>query len=274
MDGKVCLVTGANSGIGKAAALALARSGATVVMACRDRARGEAAADEIRQTSGSAMVELLLVDLSIRRSVRDAAAQFLQRHNRLDTLINNAAAFKSRRVETPDGLETMFATNHLGHFLLTTLLLDRLKASAPSRIVNVTAPSTVKVNFDDPQSEKKFRASVAFGASKMCNLLFTYELARRLEGTGVTCNALHPGLARSNLLREMPRLIRWGLTLVSAPPERAAQAVVFLAFSPDMEGVTGKFFKGSREISSDDYSRDAQVQRRLWELSETLVNSV
>jgi NAD(P)-dependent dehydrogenase (short-subunit alcohol dehydrogenase family) len=270
MSGKVCVVTGANAGLGKATAAGLAKLGATVVLACRDRAKGEAALAEIRSGSGNSHIELMVVDLSALDSVRQMAAAFLQNYDRLDVLINNAGVFKSKRTVTPDGLETMFATNHLGHFLLTNLLLDRLKASAPARVINVTAPSTVKLDFDDLQGEKKFSALNAFGASKMCNLLFTFALARRLTGTGVTSNALHPGLVKSNLTSEMPFLLRWGTNLVSATPEKAAESVIYLASSPNVASVSGRFFKVQKAIEPDAYAKDEDVQRRLWEISEKL----
>jgi NAD(P)-dependent dehydrogenase (short-subunit alcohol dehydrogenase family) len=270
MTGKICVVTGANAGLGKATASGLAKLGATVVLACRDQAKGEAALAEIRAASGNNQLDLMIVDLSVLDSVRRMAAAFLQKYDRLDVLINNAAVFKSKRIVTADGLETMFATNHLGHFLLTNLLLDRLKASAPSRVINVTAPSTVKLDFDNLQGEKKFSALNAFGASKMCNLLFTFELARRLSGMNVTSNALHPGLVKSNLTSEMPFLLRWGTNLVSASPEKAAESALYLASSPKVAGVSGGFFKGQKESEPNSYAKDEQVQRRLWEISEKL----
>lgn len=273
MRGKVCIVTGASSGLGKATASGLAKLGATVILACRDRQRGAAALAEIRTASANQKVELMLVDLAVQDSVRAMADEFKQRYERLDVLINNAAIYKHMRTLTADGLETMFATNHLGPFLLTNLLLDRLKAGAPSRILTITAPSITSVNFDDLQGEQKFNAFEAFGASKMCNLLFTYELARRLEGTGVSANAIHPGLVRSNLMKEAPAPIRWLTSLISAPPEKAAQTPVYYASSPNVEGVTGNFFKGKRVINSNAYSKDLEVQKRLWEVSVALTKS-
>src|SRR5437588_3616421 len=219
MRGKVCVVTGSSSGLGKATALRLAELGATVILGCRDKERGEATLAEIRAASGNETVELMLIDLSVQQSVRTMVEEFKQRHDRLDVLINNAGVFKNVRTVTVDGLETMFATNHLGPFLLSNLLLDRLKTSAPSRILTITAPSTSMLDFDDLQGEKKFQAFEAFGASKACNLLFTYELARRLEGTGVTVNAIHPGLVRSSIMREAAAPIRWFTSLISAPPK-------------------------------------------------------
>lgn len=210
---------------------------------------------------------MLLVDLSVQDSVRAMAAEFKNRFERLDVLINNAAVFKSSRTVTADGLETMFATNHLGPFLLTNLLLERLKTSAPSRILTITAPSTTTLNFDDLQGEKKFSAFEAFGASKACNLLFTYELARRLEGTGVSANAIHPGLVKSALMKEAVAPVRWLTSLISTAPENAAEAVVYYASSPEVESKTGLFFKGRQVIKSSAYTKDEVVQRRLWDVS-------
>ena len=270
MEGKVCLVTGGNAGLGRATALGLARSGATVVLACRDGARGEAARREVAAATGNDAVDLLVVDLSVQRSVRDMAAAFAGKYGTLDVLINNAAVFTNRRTLTPDGLETMFATNHLGHFLLTNLLLDRLRAGAPGRVVAVTAPSTTRLDFDDLQGARRFSALTAFGASKMCNLLFTFELARRLAGTGVTANAFHPGLVKSNLMQEAPAPVRWLSRLLSASPERASEALVAFAASEEAGSSTGKFYKGRKTIEADPYARDQEVQRRLWEVSAQL----
>lgn len=270
MRGKVCVVTGASSGLGRATASGLAKLGATVILACRDQQRGKAALEEIQATSGSKTVELMLVDLSAQQAIRSIAAEFEQRHDKLDVLINNAAIFKNKRVVTADGLETMFATNHLGPFLLTNLLLERLKNAPSSRVLTITAPSTTPLHFDDLQGKQKFNAFEAFGASKMCNLLFTYELARRLSGTRVSANAIHPGLVRSNLMREAAAPVRWMTALISAPPERAARVPVYYASSPEVEGLTGKFCKDRRAIDSDAYSRNPEIQKRLWDVSLTL----
>ncbi len=270
LQGKVCMVTGANSGIGKATALGLARLGATVVMACRDQGRGDAARTEIQAASGNTAVEVALVDLSSQDSIRAMVADFMARYSRLDVLVNNAAVFKPARTMAPDGLETMFATNHLGPFLLTNLLLDTLRASASARILTVTAPSTTRLNFDDLQGEKRFRPLIAFGASKMCNLLFTYELARRLKGSGITVNAVHPGVVKSSLMKDAPLPVRWLTRLVGRSPEEAAETLVYLASSPEVAGVTGTFFKDKQPIHSNAYSHDQKVQRRLWEISMVL----
>jgi NAD(P)-dependent dehydrogenase (short-subunit alcohol dehydrogenase family) len=270
MRGKVCLVTGSSSGLGKATALGLAQLGATVILGCRDTQRGEAALAEIKAASGNQVVELMLVDLSLMQSVRSMVEEFEKRYDRLDVLINNAGVFKHRHIVTAEGLETMFATNHLGPFLLTNLLLDSLKNSASARTLSITAPSTTQLDFDDLQGEKKFNAYTAFGASKMCNLLFTYELARRLEGIRVTANAIHPGLVKSGLMREAAVPIRWFTYLISASPQKAAETPVYYASSPAVEGITGKFFKGREAVDSSPYSEDQEIQKRLWGVSVAL----
>ncbi len=270
MNGKVCIITGANGAIGQAMATELTRLGASVVMACRNRERGEAARSAVMTAVGNPSVELLLADLSSQTSIREAVAEFLARHNRLDVLINNAAIVTQKRTITVDGLETMFATNHLGPFLMTNLLLDCLKASAPTQVLTITAPSTVALNFDDLQGERHFNALRAFGATKMCNLLFTYELARRLAGTGVCANAIHPGLVKSNLMKGAPFFIRWFSRLASGSPEKAAETAVYLAASSEAANLTGRFFKDKKPIDSNAYSHDQAVQRRLWDKSAAL----
>ena len=272
VENKVALVTGANRGLGKAVAEGLARLGATVVLGCRDGDRGEAARAVIRGATGNPRVEVLRIDLADQQWIRAAVAAFLATHDRLDVLINNAAVYKTERTRTRDGLEAMFATNHLGPFLLTNLFRQTLTTSAPARVLTITAPSTTQLNFDDLQSAQQWSAYRAFGASKMCNLLFTYELARQLEGTGVTVNAVHPGLVKSNLLQEAPRPVRWLANLVSASPAKAAAGPVYLASAPAVASVTGKFFKGKRQIDASPYARDPDVQRRLWEVSSALTH--
>ena len=270
MRGKICLVTGSSSGLGKATAMGLAQLGATVILGCRDKQRGEAALTEIRTASGNQLVEMMLIDLSLQHSVRSMVAGFEKRYDHLDVLINNAGIFKNRRVVTADGLETMFATNHLGPFLLTNLLLEKLKSSASARILSITAPSTTPLNFADLQGEKKFNAYTAFGASKMCNLLFTYELARRLGGTHITANAIHPGLVKSGIMKEAAPPIRWFTYLISTAPQKAAATPIYYASSPEVEGMTGMFFKGKQAIDSTQYSKNQEVQKRLWDVSVAL----
>jgi NAD(P)-dependent dehydrogenase (short-subunit alcohol dehydrogenase family) len=270
MNGRVCLVTGANAGVGKAIASGLARQGSTVVMLCRDQTRGAAAQAEIRAATGNQAVELLLVDLASQESIRRGVQEFKAKHDRLDVLVNGAALVKNTRVLTADGLETMFATNHLGAFLLTNLLMDALKASDDARIINLTAPSTVGLNFEDLQGEKSFNALNAFGATKMCNLLFTYELARRLAGTNLTVNAVHPGIVKTGLMREANPLAHLFINLFGRSPEKAAEPIIYLASSPEVRGMTGKFFKDRKVIESNAYSLDRDVQQRLWDVSLTL----
>jgi NAD(P)-dependent dehydrogenase (short-subunit alcohol dehydrogenase family) len=199
------------------------------------------------------------------------AERFAAGYDRLDALIHTAAVFSSSRKVTPEGWELMFATNHLGPFLLTRLLLDMQGKTGPRRVIVVTAPSTTQVDFDDPQGQRRFRALWAFGASKMCNLLFTYALARRLQGSGRTANAFHPGLVKSSLMKEAPAAIRMLTNIFSSPPHRAATSLVSLATSPQNDSVSGKFFKGAQEIRSSPYSLDVANQERLWEISARLV---
>ncbi|MBC8097098.1 MAG: SDR family NAD(P)-dependent oxidoreductase [Akkermansiaceae bacterium] len=273
MNPKICLVTGANRGIGKAAAMSLAKGGAHLLLACRDQARGEAARAEIVAASGNPSVEVLLVDLSSQASIHAMAAAFLEKYERLDVLMHVAAIVKRERVETADGLEMMFAVNQLGPFLLTHLLLGALKAAAPSRVLIVTAPSTTSLDFDDLQARQRFNFFNAFGASKMANLLYTYALARRLEGTGVSVNAVHPGLIKSDLMKEAPRLMQLLFQLISAPPEKAGEALAHLALAPALEGVSGKFFTNGKEIQSNAYSHLRENQSRLWDACVALTQA-
>jgi NAD(P)-dependent dehydrogenase (short-subunit alcohol dehydrogenase family) len=271
MQGNICLVTGSTRGLGKAVAVALAQQHATVMLGCRDRQRGQAVLAEIKAASPAATVDLLLLDLSVQHSVRSAVREFESRYDHLDVLINNAAVFTRERTLTADGYETMFATNHLGPFLLTNLLLPRLEAAAAARILTVTAPSTTKIAFDDVQGERKFSAIHAFGASKAANLLFTYELARRLAGTNVTVNAFFPGLVKTSLMREAPVPLRWLNPLFGQSPESVAQSLVYYASAPGVQGVMGMFFnKDRKSIGSSPYTRDREIQRQLWEASIVL----
>jgi NAD(P)-dependent dehydrogenase (short-subunit alcohol dehydrogenase family) len=271
MNEKIALVTGANAGIGKALSAELARRGMHVVMVARDQQRGEAARNEVMQQSGSQRVDLLIADLASMQQVRDLAAAFKQRYPTLDVLVNNAAVHKGTRTVTPDGLETTFATNHLAPFLLTHLLLDRLKASASPRVLNITAPSTSKLNFDDLQGETKFSGLDAFGASKMANLLFTFAAARRPEFEGIAINAIHPGLVKSGILKEANPVMRFMISLMSAPPEKAVASIADVATSPDYASETGRFYHRGKEMNAAEYAHDQQVQDRLWKLSAELV---
>jgi NAD(P)-dependent dehydrogenase (short-subunit alcohol dehydrogenase family) len=270
---RVCLVTGATSGIGKATVQALAEIGATTILVAHDRARGEATVEEIRRTTGSDRVELLVADLSSQDAIRELAEVFRRDHDRLDVLVNCAGAFFRRRRVTVDGLEMTFALNHLAYFLLTNLLLDRLKRSGSARVLNVTAPATTKVDFEDLQSERRYSPFTAFGASKVANLMFTFELARRLDGTGVTVNAVHPGRVRSNIMREAPAPFRMLTWLLSGSAEPAGRSVADLATAPELAGSNGCFYHGRKEIQATAEATNTQLQRRLWEVSEELTRS-
>ena len=277
MRDKLCLVTGANSGIGRATAEELARRGATAVMLCRDRGRGEAARARIESRVSGARLELLIADLGSQRSVRRAAEEFKSEHPRLDVLINNAGAFWGRRQVTGDGLEATFAINHLGHFLLTQLLEEELKASAPSRIVNVSSSAykAARLNLADLQSERGYDGMRAYGNSKLANILFTYELARRLDGSGVTANCLHPGVVRTRIGRNAPLLIKL-FFLVMKPlllsPAKGAATTVYLATSPEVERVSGKYFVKQVPQPTAARTYTEQTARRLWEISEKLTD--
>jgi NAD(P)-dependent dehydrogenase (short-subunit alcohol dehydrogenase family) len=278
MQGKICMVTGANSGIGKATALALAQMGATVVMVCRDRARGEEARSEITTKSMNTAVDLLQADLSSQQSIRQLVEHFTQHYTHLHVLINNAGATFSGRRETVDGLEMMFAVNYLAPFLLTNLLLDVLKASVPARIVNVSsgAQASGSIHLDDLQEEKHFSSMRAYGQSKLAIVLFTYELARRLQGTGVTANCLDPGFVATNIGQRGASLpVRLLLKLIwsfGTSPEKGAKTSIYLASSPDVEGVTGTYFAKSIPRRSAAISYDESLQRHLWEQSVKLVH--
>jgi NAD(P)-dependent dehydrogenase (short-subunit alcohol dehydrogenase family) len=274
MTGKICMVTGANSGLGKATALGLAQMGAHVIMVCRDRARGEQARDEIKQHSGNAEIDLLLADLAAQESIRQLVQDFTQRYDRLHVLINNAGSVFLRRQLSVDGIEMTFALNHLAGFLLTNLLLDTLKASAPARIVNVSSIAQAEgfIDFDDLQANKEYRMMRAYAQSKLANVLFTYELARQLEGTGVTVNCLHPGTVATNIWGQpLPGFLKpLGATLAKffgTTAEEGARTSLYLASSPEVEGVTGKYFYKCKERPSAEISYDVSVQQKLWKKS-------
>ncbi len=275
MTGKICLVTGGNSGIGKATAIGLAKTGATVVVVSRNKEKGQTATTDIIAKSGNKNVELIQADLSSQSSIHQLVDEFKTRHEKLHLLINNAGVYLTKRTETEDGLESTFATNHLGPFLLTSLLLDILKASAPSRIVNVTsdAHKGAKIDFDDLQGEKRFSGWQAYGQSKLAMILYTHELAKRLEGSGVTVNSAHPGVVRTNFAKNNGGLVMLGfrfLGMFFISPESAAKRILYVAMSPDLEGVTGKYFTKMHEVRSSQESYDDDSAKRLWQVSEQL----
>lgn len=273
MKNKTCLITGATSGIGQATAMALAQKDATVFVAGRSEERAQATVAQIKSETGNPNVDYLLADLSVQSQVRQLAEDFKSRYERLDVLVNNAGAIYFRRQLSADGIEMNFALNHLAYFLLTDLLLGTLKASAPARIVNVASNSHYgqHLDFENIELKRGYNPMRAYGRSKLCNLYFTYELARRLEGTGVTVNAMHPGFVATNMAANNGWLVRLFLPLIhrnSLTPEQGASTAVYLASSPDVEGVTGKYFVREREVASDPVSYDQSAAERLWQVSE------
>jgi len=277
MAGKTVLVTGGTSGIGRATAAALAAMGARVGITGRDQERTRNAAAELAAESGNPQVDDFAADLSVQAEVRRLASAVLDRYPRLDVLVNNAGGFWNSRHVSADGLEMTFALNHLAPFLLTSLLLDRLKESAPARIVTVAsaAHSLGKLDFDDLQNEKKYFSPLIYAQSKLANVLFTHELARRLDGTGVTATALHPGLVRTTLGTEDPSRLMNVLTFLGRPtsksPAQGAATVVYLASAPEAAGFTGQYFVNCKPKSSSKTSRDPALAARLWQVSTDLV---
>jgi retinol dehydrogenase 12 len=278
MAGKTCVVTGANSGIGKETALGLARMGARVVLVCRNEEKGEQALADIRRDSGSSQLDLLIADMSSFESVRALAARLLQQYPRIDVLINNAGTTIRHRTLSADGVEMTVAGNYLGPALLTLLLLERLKASAPSRIVNVSseAQRNMRLDVNDLQFERrKYRSFTAYGQSKLLMNAFTFELARRLERTGVTANCLHPGVVRTNIwptdVPPLGRLILGVMKSFMLTPEQGARTSVYLATSPDIASVTGQYFVKSKPARSNPLSSDPKIVAEIWRWTEKTI---
>jgi len=277
MVGKTVLITGGTGGIGRATAESLARLGARVGIVGRDLRRTRAAAAEITAATGNSVVDGYAADLSAQAEVRRLAGELLAAYPRLDVLVNNVGGFWASRHLTADGLEHTFAVNHLAPFLLTGLLLDRLKASAPARIVTVSsgAQATGRIDFDDLQGERSYSGERAYNQSKLANVMFTYELARRLAGSGVTATVLHPGVVRTAFGAEDPAPWHRVLLPLARPfmktPHRGAATAVYLASSPEVEGVTGRYFANRRPRSSSKDSYDTAAAARLWRISEQLV---
>ncbi len=281
MKGKTVVVTGGNSGIGFETAADLASMGARVLVTARHADKGRGAVSAITQRiGGDAQVQLVVFDLADLASVRQGAAEILELAPRLDVLVNNAGVVLSERAETVDGYEATLATNHLGPFLLTNLLLDRMKGSAPSRIVNVasSAHSAARhgMRFDDLQSEKRYRGMRVYGQSKLANILFTLELARRLEGSAVTANSLHPGTVRTGYGGDGDTrgFLAFGIKIASPfflSPAKGARTSVYLASSPEVEGISGQYFVKCKPKRPRPWAQDPEAARRLWQVSEELV---
>ena len=277
MQGKICLITGGTNGIGKSTAQELARMGATVVIVGRNAQKTSQVVKEIRAASGSETVDSLLADLSSQQEVRRLADEFKSKYSHLHVLLNNAGGFFMRRQLSVDGIEMTFALNHLAYFLLTNLLLDTLKASAPARIINVSsdAHASGKIEFDNLQGERNYSVG-AYGNSKLANILFTTELARRLEGTGVTVNALHPGFVATGFAKNNGRVIAALVSifapLVARSPAKGAETLIYLASSPSVDGITGKYFYDSHVIPAAPQATDMVVARKLWDGSAKMVH--
>ena len=272
MKNKLVLITGANSGIGKATAIKLATMGAHIVMLCRNKERGETARQDIIQTSGNKNIELILIDLADLSSVRKAAEDIKAKYDHIDVLINNAGGYFTERKTSKDGYECTFAMNHLGHFLLTNLLLDELKAAVNARLINLSSDIHKKghINFDDLMTEKKYKGFGVYSHAKLANILFTNELARRLQHTNITVNTLHPGMVRTNFTANSDRLIKFLMTIMGRflkSPEKGAETSVYLASSKDVAGISGKYFVNRKEKKSSPESYDEKVAKKLWKVS-------
>jgi NAD(P)-dependent dehydrogenase (short-subunit alcohol dehydrogenase family) len=277
LKGRVCLVTGGSSGIGKATALALANQGAEVIIVNHNLARGEAALQDIRSRSGNSQVHLMLADLSSQDEIRKLAADFESRFERLDVLVNVAGTLFFKRQLSDDGLEMNLALNYLGYFLLTELLLDKLVASAPARIVNVTSVAHWwgRLDFDDLQSERHYNMFTAYGKSKLAIILFTRELARRLEGSGVTVNCIHPGIVATHIVERVidsPLIYRLARLIFLSPADAAAQ-ILYLVSSPEVDGVSGEYFIRKSIAASSKRALDENLAQRLWQASESLTDN-
>jgi NAD(P)-dependent dehydrogenase (short-subunit alcohol dehydrogenase family) len=276
MNGKICLVTGATSGIGKVTATALAAQNAEVVIVGRNAKKTQDTAQQIRAETRNDSVHYLLADFSDLGQVRELAASFKKQYSRLDVLVNNAGAYFNARRKTPYGVEATFLVNHLAPFLLTNLLLDVIQNSAPACIINVASDAHINgtMDLDDLEFQKFYFGFSAYARSKLANVLFTYELSRRLAGSGVTVNALHPGGVATKIFSTdfsiFGPAIKWIVGLFALTPEQGADNSIYLASSPEVEGVTGKYFVKREAVPSAPISYDEKLARQLWELSEKM----
>lgn len=275
MNEKRLLITGATNGIGRSAALALAKMGAEVIIVGRNEQKTRRVLDELKTSSGSDRLDMLIADLSSIEQIRKAADEFRGRYERLDVLLNNAGAIFPKYQESADGLEMTFALNHISYFLLTHLLLDNLKQTAQrqgeARIINVSSSAHRGAQFDRIDEASAYSSLRSYGKSKLANVLFTYDLARRLEGTGVTVNAVHPGLVDTGFGSEFKGFLGWLIKVlqktIARSPEKGAETLVYLASSPDIKGIDAKYWKDKKQVASSKASFDVDQQRRLWTLS-------
>ena len=276
MEGKICMVTGANAGIGQQTALELAQLGATVVMVARDPQRGETARAAVASATGSPRVDLLQADFAAPASIRAMSEAFKARYDRLDVLVNNAGVYLTQRQETAEGLEMTFAVNHLGYFMTTLLLWDRLLAAGSARVINLSSDAhrQARLNFDNLQNRGKYAGFRTYGQSKLANVLFTYELDRRRGDAPVTVNAVHPGFVASNFGRNNRGIVGLAMTrlvpLFAKSVAEGAATSVYLASSPEVAGVSGQYFANCRAVKSAPQSYDRAAAERLWAISEEL----
>jgi NAD(P)-dependent dehydrogenase (short-subunit alcohol dehydrogenase family) len=278
IQGKTVIVTGGTNGIGLITARELAREGAQVVIVSRSKEKCASVVEKIKEDTGNQNIEFIAADLSVMANIRQAAYEFKKRHTRLDILINNAGAIYLKRQVSADGFELTFALNHLSYFLFTHLLLDVLKNSAPARIINVSSDAHrgARINFDDMMSEKNYSGFDVYGKSKLANVMFTYEMAEKLAGTRITVNALHPGFVATGFARNNGIFLNVGMKiahLFARKPEKGAETSIYLATSPVVEGISGKYFSDCEAVDSDPVSYDKNAQVKLWEKSLELIVS-
>ena len=276
MKNKTVLITGANSGIGKATATALAIQGANIVMLCRNKEKAEAAKKEIIEKTKNNNIEIIIADVSNLNDVRRAAKEFLEKNTKLDVLINNAGLIFGKRENSVDGIEATFATNHLGHFLLTNLLLDTIKNTPKARIIHLSsvAHTIAKPNWDDIENKKKYDFARVYAEAKLYTLMFSNELAKRLEGTGITSNAVHPGLVGSNFGATSKNWYEYVVKLVQPfliSNEKGAATSIYLASSPEVEKISGKYFSKKKTTSPSNASQNKESWKKLWDISEKMV---
>ncbi len=277
MKDKICIITGASSGMGLATAAALAGKGATLGLVSRNRSKGETVVKSITEKTKNSKIELFIADLSSQADIRKLANEIKTKFPKIDVLINNAGGINPKRIVTIDGFELTFAVNHLAYFLFTNLLLENLKAAPKARIVSVAsvASNYGKINFKDLNFEKKYYSFKAYAQSKLANIIFTYELANRLKGTNVTANCLHPGMVKTRFATEMNNYFGFFWKLINPiliTAEKGAETAIWLASSPEVEGISGKYFKEKKEVKSIRSSYDIATQQRLWAVSESMTN--
>ncbi|MFX1569632.1 MAG: SDR family oxidoreductase [Promethearchaeota archaeon] len=276
LNGKICMITGANSGIGKATAIGLAKRGASLVLVCRDQTRAENAIEEIKEKSGNESIDYIIADLSSQKEIRHLVAEFKNKYNKLHVLINNAGVNLHKHTLTEDDIETTFAVNYLTHFMLCNLLFDTLQNSAPSRIINVASSVQAKsFDFDHLNGDNHYRQLKAYAQSKLAVVLFTYEFARKIKGTGVSVNCLHPGYVKTKMIRNFRPFVKYFYHIVGLfmlTPKKGAKTSIYLASSPEIDGISGKYFKRKKEAESVKISYDKDTAKQLWYVSVQLTN--